>query len=238
MPRKVVADKLPEQFRDMLHIDEEAINDESFIERNCELHENYMANLRAIREGIEKEEQEKRERQKQLEQMMNFKKARGSNAMTGDQQGSVETLEKDAPVSVVAEEKEEEIQIEDGEASAHDESALRLQSKTPVIDEEKLAIFDARKQKISNLIVDDQQELALEDCSKPVRDVMKVNYGVHYAESVSKGGKTNCTMGGQSVYDSPKRRNMKLDELKEKQEKERATKIQVYIEAQGYLGTT
>ena len=84
MPRKVVADKLPEQFRDMLHIDEEAINDESFIERNCELHENYMANLRAIREGIEKEEQEKRERQKQLEQMMNFKKARGSNAMTGD----------------------------------------------------------------------------------------------------------------------------------------------------------
>ena len=121
--------------------------------------------------------------------------------------------------------------MEDGEASAHDESTLRLQSKTPVIDEERLAIFDPRKQKISNLIVDDQQELALEDCSKPVREVMKVTYGVHYQEEISKGGKTNCTMGGQSVYDSPKRKTMKLDELKKKQEKERATKVQLYIEA-------
>ena len=62
VPRKVQTDKLPEQFRDMLQIDEDAVNDEAFIERNCELHENYMANLRAIREGIEKEQEEKRER--------------------------------------------------------------------------------------------------------------------------------------------------------------------------------
>ena len=60
---------------------------------------------------------------------------------------------------------------------------------------------------------------------------MQVNYGVLYQEEVSKGGKTNCLMGGQSVYDSPKARNMKLDELKKKQMQERATKIQSYVEA-------
>ena len=82
--RKVQPEKLPEHIKDMLHIDENTINDENFIERNCEMHENYMANLREIREGIERDEREKMERQKQLEQMMNFKKNRGSNAIASD----------------------------------------------------------------------------------------------------------------------------------------------------------
>ena len=110
-------------------------------------------------------------------------------------------------------------------------------TKTPVIDDAKLETFDARRQKISNLLVDDKQEVALEDCSKPVREVLKINYGVQYNEEVSKGGKMNCTMGGQSVYDSPKRKTMRLSELQKRQEQERQSKIQKYIEAQGYPGT-
>ena len=161
---------------------------------------------------------------------MNFKKNRGSNAIASDQQeGSVESL-KDKPNSV-DEEKEEVNIVDEGAAASEHEEDFRMQSKTPVIDEDKLATFDPRKQKISNLIVNDEQEIALEDCSKPVREVMKINYGVVYEENISKGGKTNCTMGGQSVYDSPKRRGMKLDELKKKQEIERHSKIQSYLEA-------
>ena len=62
VPRKVQAEKLPEHIKDMMVIDEDNINDEQFIERNCEMHENYMANLREIREGIERDEKEKQER--------------------------------------------------------------------------------------------------------------------------------------------------------------------------------
>ena len=199
IPRKVQTDKLPDQIKEMMLIDEETINDDKFIERNCELHDNYMANLREIREGIEREQQEKLERQKQMEQMMNFKKARGSGAVEGGQNGSVETLEKDQqPVEAVAEENEEENNAEEEEVAVSDrnESALRIQSKTPTLDEEKLATFDPKKSKISNLIVVDNQELALEDCSRPVRDVMQVIHGVLYQEEISKGGKTNCVMGG------------------------------------------
>ena len=131
IPRKVQTDKLPEQIKEMLHIDEETINDEKFIERNCELHETYMANLREIREGIEREQQEKLERQRQIENMMNFKKARGSGAAITEQHGSIETLEKDQPVEAVAEENDEEnAEHEEEEAAVTDrnESGLRIQS--------------------------------------------------------------------------------------------------------------
>ena len=99
-----------------------------------------------------------------------------------------------------------------------------------MVDQDKLAKFDHSRQKISTLIVNDKHEVSLEDCSKPVREVMKVNYGVAYNESLQKGGKANCSMGGQSVYDNPKRRTMRLDELKKRQDTERKSKIQTYID--------
>ena len=55
-----------------------------------------------------------------------------------------------------------------------------------------MANFDQSKQKIAALIVIEKQEVALEECSKPVREVMKVNYGVAYHESITKGGRANC----------------------------------------------
>ena len=47
--KKVATEKLPEEHKDLLVIDEEAINDESCIERNVDFHENYMEALNEIR---------------------------------------------------------------------------------------------------------------------------------------------------------------------------------------------
>ena len=101
---------------------------------------------------------------------------------------------------------------------------------SPEVDQQKLEKFDPSKQKISTLLVNDKHEVSLEDCSKPVREVIKVSYGVSYNESLQKGGKANCSMGGQSVYDNPKRKTMRLDELKKRQDTERKTKLQTYID--------
>ena len=44
-------------------------------------------------------------------------------------------------------------------------------------------------------------------------------------------------MGGQSVYDNPKRKTMRLDELKKRQDTARKSKIQTYIDGKGYAET-
>ena len=105
-----------------------------------------------------------------------------------------------------------------------------MRSVSPEVDQQKLEKFDHSRQKISTLLVNDKHEVSLEDCSKPVREVIKVSYGVSYNESLQKGGKANCSMGGQSVYDNPKRKTMRLDELKKRQDTERKTKLQTYID--------
>ena len=52
LARKVGTEKLPEHVQNLLHIDEEAINDESIIERSTGAHEKYMENLAQIRENL------------------------------------------------------------------------------------------------------------------------------------------------------------------------------------------
>jgi len=92
----------------------------------------------------------------------------------------------------------------------------RNKAKTPALDDTKLENYDLRKTVISDMLAEVPQEEALADASKPVREVMQVTYGVKYEENLNEGGKVNCTMGGQSVYESPTRKTMRLDELEEK----------------------
>ena len=84
-------------------------------------------------------------------------------------------------------------------------------------------------------------EQVLEQESKPVRDVLKANYGVVFNEEVQKGGKQNCRIAGMTYYDKPGR-TMKREELKSRQEVERETKIKAMTskskdktDDQGYL---
>ena len=112
----------------------------------------------------------------------------------------------------------------------------RYKAKTPALDDNKLQNYDLRKTKIADMLAEVPQEEALADASSPVREVMQVTYGVKYEENLNEGGKINCTMGGLSVYESPMRKTMRLDELEAKQKKERGAVIENYIQSQGYPG--
>ena len=119
---------------------------------------------------------------------MSFK--RKAAAQGAENKGSNETLEKQEreqnTVSHLSqapgEEENENGAVEEVPLSDHDEKN-QIRSITPEVDPDKLANFDHSK-KISTLIKIEKQEVALEECSKPVREVMKVNYGVAYNESL------------------------------------------------------
>ena len=69
---------------------------------------------------------------------------------------------------------------------------------------------------ICSLLVDDNSSMVgLEEHSKPVRDVMKANFGVEYKEDITAGGAANCRLTGESFYDS-KDRTMTRGELDSK----------------------
>ena len=60
---------------------------------------------------------------------------------------------------------------------------------TPDIDEETLQGFDQRNQRIVSLIQSNPNlSLDLSEESKPIRDTLKVSYGVNYKEDVNEGG--------------------------------------------------
>ena len=54
--------------------------------------------------------------------------------------------------------------------------------------------FDMRIHKVSTLFKSIENSVALNDESKPVREVLKANYGVSYREDVNEGGQANCRM--------------------------------------------
>ena len=107
---------------------------------------------------------------------------------------------------------------EDGERIARarrgsEESTLDMKAKTPLIDEQVLEGFDMQKDEIKSIIMNPDLEQVLEQESKPVRDVLKANYGVVFNEEVQRGGKQNCRIAGMTYYEKPGR-NMKREELK------------------------
>lgn len=55
---------------------------------------------------------------------------------------------------------------------------------TPEINEDVLRGFDIRTQKITSLLSAPDTSVELVHESKPVRDVLKANYGVYYKEDV------------------------------------------------------
>ena len=88
-----------------------------------------------------------------------------------------------------------------------------MRSDTPKIDDEALNSFDMKSHKIVELISNKEQgSIDLAQESKPVRDVLKANYGVSYNERLEDGGGTNMKIRGGSYYASPDR-NMRKDEL-------------------------
>ena len=111
----------------------------------------------------------------------------------------------------------------------NDESReIMVRSVTPTIDEEALKSFDMKSQKIVALISSQEQgSIDLAQESKPVRDVLKANYGVSYNERLEDGGGTNMKILGGSYYASPGR-NMRKDELEQKQKREKASIVQDY----------
>lgn len=118
---------------------------------------------------------------------------------------------------------------QDMEREDDDDMAMQFyRPKTPEIDEEILRSFDAKKQRITTLIKNMHESLDLSQESKPVREVLKANYGVSYMEEASGGGgETNFKLNGESYYMSPGR-NMRRDELESRQVDERATKAKAY----------
>ena len=56
--------------------------------------------------------------------------------------------------------------------------------KTPEIDEEALAVFDMKTQKIVSLIENKNDNIELSKESKPVSQVIKATYGVSYREDI------------------------------------------------------
>ncbi len=77
------------------------------------------------------------------------------------------------------------------------------------------------------MLVSAQQSIDLAAKSKPVKDSLKINYGVSYREDINDGGSANVRLAGESYYASPGR-NMRRDELKRRQKGERASIVQDY----------
>jgi len=96
---------------------------------------------------------------------------------------------------------------------------------TPPIDENVLQGFDSRKTKITALLASKDGKIDLTSESKPVRDVLKANYGVTYKENTMKGGQVNLKVAGQSYYAQPGR-TMRKSELEAKQRSELQSKVQ------------
>ena len=64
-----------------------------------------------------------------------------------------------------------------------------MKPTTPDINEDTLRGFDQRKQRIVSLIQSNPSfNLDLADESKPIRDTLKINFGVNYKEDVNDGG--------------------------------------------------
>ena len=103
-----------------------------------------------------------------------------------------------------------------------------IKPTTPTIDESILDGFDMRRQNIAELIIKDSESIDLDTESKPVRDAIKTGYGVSYTENIDNGGQANCSLRGQSYYESPNR-NMRRDELFKKQDRERGSKATEYL---------
>ena len=80
---------------------------------------------------------------------------------------------------------------------------------------------------VSLLVNDNSSMIGLEEESKPVREVMKANFGVEYTEDITEGGAANCRLTGESFYAS-KDRNMTREELGSKQTDERISKVEDY----------
>ncbi len=91
----------------------------------------------------------------------------------------------------------------------------QVKAETPQLDESILDGFDMKKQNIASLILNANASIDLSTESKPVRDTIQTNYGVSYFENIDHGGQANCTLRGNSFYDSPKR-NMRRDEFMKK----------------------
>ena len=64
-----------------------------------------------------------------------------------------------------------------------------MKPTTPDINEDTLRGFDQRKQRIVSLIQSNPSlNLDLAEESKPIRDTLKINFGVNYKEDVNEGG--------------------------------------------------
>jgi hypothetical protein len=90
-----------------------------------------------------------------------------------------------------------------------------------VIDESKLANFDAAHDEIKSIIKSTDQSICISSF-KPVREVIKPKYGVTYQEAVKRKGVVK--VGGDSFYNSPGR-NMARYELKSRQKDERKSRL-------------
>ena len=191
MPRKIQIDKLPDHVKDLLRVQDQSLESDVQVAATNVMHESYMENLKQIREQIEIQKKEAIERQRQIQQMMSFKqKNKAAAPSANDNKGSNETLDKQgreqnaSNLSQAPGEDNNENTGEEVVALSDNDDRNQVRSVSPEVDQQKLEKFDHSRQKISTLLVNDKHEVSLEDCSKPVREVIKVNYGVSYNESL------------------------------------------------------
>jgi hypothetical protein len=188
-----------------------------------------LAKIEVIRAEKKNRDKEEKERQAAEEIIKSF--ARKKDAKGGEEGRESEAGDRDFQIESALESAKQGIQRERGKtlkdealrATEFEEvnSENEMMSKTPEVDESKLKTFDAYHDPIKSIFKPIEEDL-LTDRSRPVREVIKTQYGVTYQEVEPWGGLIK--LGGQSFYDSPKGKGMRMADLVRRQELEIASR--------------